>query len=68
MTVLADQMDGVIGVDTHRDTLTAAAGPPPCPWVGCWHRRAAACCLTLALAVVAASAQQAPAMRHLPWT
>jgi hypothetical protein len=25
MTVLADQVDGVIGVDTHRDTLTAAA-------------------------------------------
>jgi transposase len=25
MTMLADQIDGVIGVDTHRDTLTAAA-------------------------------------------
>jgi transposase len=25
MAVLADQVDGVIGVDTHRDTLTAAA-------------------------------------------
>ena len=25
MTVLADRVDGVIGVDTHRDTLTAAA-------------------------------------------
>jgi transposase len=25
MTVLAEQVDGVIGVDTHRDTLTAAA-------------------------------------------
>jgi transposase len=25
MTVLADQVDGVIGVDTHHDTLTAAA-------------------------------------------
>jgi transposase len=25
MTMLADQVDGVIGVDTHRDTLTAAA-------------------------------------------
>jgi transposase len=25
MTVLADQVDGVIGVDTHRDTLSAAA-------------------------------------------
>jgi transposase len=25
MTVLADQVDGVIGGDTHRDTLTAAA-------------------------------------------
>jgi hypothetical protein len=23
MAVLADQVDGVIGVDTHRDTLTA---------------------------------------------
>ena len=41
MTVLADQVVvGVIGVDTHRDTLTAAAGPPaqprctPWPWRG----------------------------------
>jgi transposase len=25
MTLLADRVDGVIGVDTHRDTLTAAA-------------------------------------------
>jgi transposase len=25
MATLADQVDGVIGVDTHRDTLTAAA-------------------------------------------
>jgi len=25
MTVLADRVNGVIGVDTHRDTLTAAA-------------------------------------------
>jgi transposase len=25
MTMLADRVDGVIGVDTHRDTLTAAA-------------------------------------------
>jgi transposase len=25
MAVLSDQVDGVIGVDTHRDTLTAAA-------------------------------------------
>jgi transposase len=25
MVTLADQLDGVIGVDTHRDTLTAAA-------------------------------------------
>jgi transposase len=25
MAVLADRVDGVIGVDTHRDTLTAAA-------------------------------------------
>jgi transposase len=25
MTALADRVDGVIGVDTHRDTLTAAA-------------------------------------------
>ena len=24
MTVLADRVDGVIGVDTHRDTLTVA--------------------------------------------
>jgi transposase len=28
MTILADQVDGVIGVDTHRDTLTAAAVTP----------------------------------------
>jgi transposase len=28
MTMLADQTDGVIGVDTHRDTLTAAAVTP----------------------------------------
>jgi hypothetical protein len=25
MTALADKVDGVIGVDTHRDTLSAAA-------------------------------------------
>ena len=25
MPMLAEQVDGVIGVDTHRDTLTAAA-------------------------------------------
>jgi transposase len=25
LSVLADRVDGVIGVDTHRDTLTAAA-------------------------------------------
>ena len=25
MTMLADRVDGVVGVDTHRDTLTAAA-------------------------------------------
>ena len=25
MAMLADTIDGVIGVDTHRDTLTAAA-------------------------------------------
>jgi hypothetical protein len=25
MAMLADRVDGVIGVDTHRDTLTAAA-------------------------------------------
>jgi transposase len=25
MTTLADHVDGVIGVDTHRDTLAAAA-------------------------------------------
>jgi transposase len=25
MTMLAELVDGVIGVDTHRDTLTAAA-------------------------------------------
>jgi hypothetical protein len=25
MTLLADRLDGVIGVDTHRDTLSAAA-------------------------------------------
>jgi hypothetical protein len=25
MVMLADRVDGVIGVDTHRDTLTAAA-------------------------------------------
>jgi hypothetical protein len=25
MSMLADRVDGVIGVDTHRDTLTAAA-------------------------------------------
>jgi transposase len=25
MSSLADRVDGVIGVDTHRDTLTAAA-------------------------------------------
>jgi transposase len=28
MTLLADQIDGVIGVDTHRDTLTVAAVTP----------------------------------------
>jgi transposase len=28
MTMLADRVDGVIGVDTHRDTLTAAAVTP----------------------------------------
>jgi hypothetical protein len=28
MTMLAEQTDGVIGVDTHRDTLTAAAVTP----------------------------------------
>jgi hypothetical protein len=25
MTMLADRVDGVVGVDTHRDTLAAAA-------------------------------------------
>jgi transposase len=25
MAMLADRVDGVVGVDTHRDTLTAAA-------------------------------------------
>jgi hypothetical protein len=25
MALLADRVDGVIGIDTHRDTLTAAA-------------------------------------------
>jgi transposase len=25
MTVLADRVNGVVGVDTHRDTLTAAS-------------------------------------------
>jgi transposase len=25
MSVLADRVDGVVGVDTHRDALTAAA-------------------------------------------
>nr|WP_248297364.1 hypothetical protein [Streptomyces sp. S1D4-11] len=28
MTMLAEQVDGVIGVDTHRDTLAAAAVSP----------------------------------------
>jgi transposase len=28
MTRLADTVDGVIGVDTHRDTLAAAATDP----------------------------------------
>lgn len=28
MTMLAEQTDGVIGLDTHRDTLTAAAVTP----------------------------------------
>jgi transposase len=28
MTGLANQVDGVIGVDAHRDTLTAAAITP----------------------------------------
>ena len=34
MAMLADTIDGVIGVDTHRDSLTAAAvtGPPPGRW------------------------------------
>ncbi|WP_331733498.1 IS110 family transposase (plasmid) [Streptomyces sp. NBC_00080] len=30
MTMLAEQVDGVIGVDTHRDTLAAAAVSPIC--------------------------------------
>ncbi len=28
MPILADTVDGVIGVDTHRDTLAAAALSP----------------------------------------
>ncbi|MFI9082103.1 hypothetical protein ACIGW8_37710 [Streptomyces sioyaensis] len=28
MTMLAEHVDGVIGVDTHRDTLAAAAVSP----------------------------------------
>ena len=28
MAMLAESVDGVIGVDTHRDTLTAAAVSP----------------------------------------
>ncbi|MCY0932565.1 hypothetical protein OTB20_41940 [Streptomyces sp. H27-H1] len=28
MAILAEQVDGVIGVDTHRDTLAAAAVSP----------------------------------------
>ncbi|MFF4550088.1 hypothetical protein ACFY1J_38670 [Streptomyces sp. NPDC001406] len=28
MTMLAEHIDGVIGVDTHRDTLAAAAVSP----------------------------------------
>lgn len=28
MTMLAEQTDGIIGVDTHRDTLAAAAPSP----------------------------------------
>jgi hypothetical protein len=28
MPILADTIDGVIGVDTHRDTLTAAVVSP----------------------------------------
>lgn len=28
MTMLAEQVDGVIGVDTHRDTLAATAVSP----------------------------------------
>jgi hypothetical protein len=51
MAMLAELVDGVIGVDTHRDTLTAAAvtnlggilaKPPPVP-----TPRATSSCSTL---------------------
>jgi hypothetical protein len=35
MSRLADTVDGVIGVDTHRDTLAAAATDPV---GGTWRR------------------------------
>jgi hypothetical protein len=31
MAMLAELVDGVIGVDTHRDTLTAAVNRPGIP-------------------------------------
>ena len=36
MAMLANRVDGVIGVDTHRDTLTAAAVTAVGGLLGSW--------------------------------